>query len=431
MRPDPALDAARRLDDADPLRRFRSRFLIPKRRDGRDAVYLCGNSLGLQPQEARAAVARELDDWARLGVAGHFAARAPWFSYHERFRESGARIVGALPGEVVMMNGLTVNLHLMLASFFRPEGARRRILMAEPSFPSDRYAAASALRLRGLDPARDLLWVSPRPGETCVREEDLLAALAREGPRLALVLLEGVNYLTGQAFDIRRLTEAAHAAGARCGFDLAHAAGNVPLSLHDWGVDFAAWCSYKYLNAGPGAVAGCFVHARHGGDASGERQRDASLPRLAGWWGNEPARRFRMDEEREFAPRAGADGWQLSNPPILALAPLEASLALFDEAGRPALREKSIRLTGFLEQLLDEAARGRYEIITPRAPAARGCQLSLKLRAGGQDLAAALEERGIVADFRPPDILRVAPVPLYNRFADAEELARALDELLG
>jgi kynureninase len=408
---------AREQDRLDPLAPFRERFHIPPGADGRPCVYLCGNSLGLQPRAARALVEQELDDWARLGVEGHFRGRSPWYGYHEQFRESGAHLVGALPGEVVMMNSLTVNLHLMMATFYRPSERRTKLLVDEPTFPSDLYAVASQVRHHGLDPAEHLLKVGPRPGEDLLREEDVEALLQERGEEVALCLFNGVNFLTGQFLDVARLTRAAHEAGCVAGWDLAHAAGNVVLRLHEWDVDFAAWCSYKYLNAGPGAVAGVFVHERHGANRG--------LPRLAGWWGNDPATRFRMQLESEFMPREGADGWQVSNPPILALAPLRASLDLFDEAGVTSLRVKSERLTGYLEWLLDRLPSGTVEVVTPREPSRRGCQLSLRVR-GGRAVLRQLEEAGVVCDFREPDVIRVAPVPLYNTFDDVRRFVSLL-----
>ncbi len=416
FRPDEAF--ALDLDAQDPLRRYREQFLIPPHADGTPLIYFCGHSLGLQPRAVRGLIEQELDDWARLGVEGHFRGRTPWYEYHEQFRESGARLVGGLPSEVVLMNSLTVNLHLLLATFYRPAGRRRKLLIDEPAFPSDLYAAQTHLVQRGLDPAEALLTVGPRPGEHLLRTEDVEAMLQRHGDEIAVVLLNGVNFLTGQWLDMERLTGAAQARGGVVGYDLAHAAGNVPLRLHDWGADFAAWCSYKYLNSGPGAVAGCFVHERHG--------RNLALPRLAGWWGTDPATRFRLHEQRAFVPREGADGWQVSNPPILALAPLRAALALFDEAGMPALRAKSERLTGYLEYLLDRLPAGRFEVITPRDPARRGCALSVLVREGGRGLVAVLEREGVVCDFREPDVIRVAPVPLYNTFHEVWRFAQVL-----
>jgi kynureninase len=400
------------LDAADPLARFRERFELPPGRDGRPVVYLAGNSLGLMPRAAREYVARELDDWAGLGVDGHFHAANPWYGYHETLRDPLARLVGALPSEVVAMNSLTVNLHLMMATFYRPTAARHAILVEEHPFPSDLYAAQSQAKLHGLDPATSVIVAS---------EETILETLDRRGDEIAVVMLSGVQYYSGRLFDIPAITKAAHARGCVVGWDLAHAAGNVPLKLHDWDVDFAAWCSYKYLNAGPGAIAGCFVHERHA--------TDVDRPRMGGWWGNDPETRFRMHLNDTFVPRATADGWQLSNPPILAMAPLRASLELFDEAGIGALRSKSLRLTAFLEALLDAVPGSPFEILTPRDPEARGCQLSLRVKDRPRERFAALEAAGIVADFRPPEVIRVAPVPLYNSFHDVWRAAGALAEV--
>jgi len=412
-----AEDFAKRLDERDPLAHFRDRFAIPER-NGAPVLYVNGNSLGLMPKAARRLVEDELDDWAALAVDAHFAGKTPWFSYHEVFREAGARLVGAIPGEVVMMNGLTVNLHLMMSSFFRPAGARRKILIEDGAFPSDTYAAQTQLALHGIDPADGLIRVAPRAGESLLRTEDVIERIETRGGEIALVLLPGVQYFTGQLMDIAAITQAARRSGCVAGWDLAHAAGNVPLKLHEWDVDFAAWCSYKYVNAGPGAIAGCFVHERHA--------EDGALPRMGGWWGNDPATRFRMHEERDFVPRAGADGWQLSNPPILAMAPLRASLAIFDEAGIESLRRKSVVLTGYLEWLLDRTPKGRFALITPRGTAERGCQLSLRILDHPAETLRALEAVGVVADFRPPDVLRVAPVPLYNTFHEVWRLAELL-----
>jgi kynureninase len=416
FRPDE--EFARGLDAADALGGFRERFHLPRRPDGRPQIYFCGHSLGLQPRSARALVEQELGAWADLGVEGHFHGPSPWYSYHETVREPGARLVGARPGEVVYMNGLTVNLHLLLTTFYRPTPGRFRILIDEPTFPSDRYAVQSQLRHHGYEWERGLLAARPRPGEATLRTEDVEELLARRGQEVAVVLLAGVNFLTGQVLDVPRLTAAARRQGCAVGLDLAHSAGNVPLSLHDWDVDFAVWCSYKYLNGGPGAVAGCFVHERHG--------RATGLPRLAGWWGNDPATRFRMQLESDFVPRPGADGWQLSNPPVLALAPVRASLALFDEAGLAALRARSERLTGYLQFLLDRLPPGRVEVLTPREPERRGCQLSLRVADRPREALRALQAEGVVCDFREPDVLRVAPVPLYNTFHEVWTFAHTL-----
>lgn len=409
------------LDQQDTLARFREEFHIPPAPDGRDATYLCGNSLGLQPRAVPDVVQRELEDWQRLGVNGHLEARAPWYSYHERFAEAGARLVGALPGEVVMMNGLTVNLHLMMASFFTPTPTRNRILIEKPAFSSDRYVVETQLIYHGLDPAHALVEIEARPGEDTIRDEDLVATILDLGETLALVMIGGVNFLTGQWFDLAAVSRVGHEVGATVGLDLAHAAGNVPLSLHEWDVDFAVWCNYKYLNAGPGAVAGCFVHQRHG------RGHEA---RLGGWWGNDPATRFKLQLLPEFVPQAGAAGWQLSNPPILALAPLEPSLALFEAAGMDALRAKSISLTGFLDELIRPLEAHGLRILTPSEAGRRGCQLSLQVPGDGRRLEHSLRREGIVVDFREPDVIRVAPTPLYNTFHDAWRFARVLSGAL-
>jgi kynureninase len=412
---------ARALDEADPLRGERAGFVVPPGPDGTAACYLCGNSLGLQPARARAYVEQELEDWARLAVDAHLHGRTPWYSYHEVFTETGARLVGGRPGEVVMMNGLTVNLHLLLRSFFRPEGARRRILVESPAFPSDLYAVQTHLRTRGLDPDGDLIEVAPPRDRPTLETADFAEALERADGTVALMLVGGVNFLTGQLLDLPGLVEVGRRHGCVVGLDLAHAAGNVPLALHDWDVDFAAWCSYKYLNAGPGAVAGVFVHERHA--------RDVTLPRYGGWWGNDPATRFNMASERAFVPRATAEGWQLSNPPILAMAPLRASLEIFDRVGTDALRAKSRRLTGYLRTLL-ERLDDHLHVVTPDDEEARGCQLSIVVR-DPRDRLALLGAEGVVVDFREPDVLRAAPVPLYNTFHDAWRFATTLARVLG
>lgn len=409
------------LDTDDPLSLYRDRFAIPVRPDGSEEVYLCGNSLGCMPRTVPGLLARECEAWAQRGVEGHLTGDAPWYTYHELVRDGLARIVGAEPGEVVAMNSLTVNLHLMLVSFWRPAGRRRRILMERGAFPSDRYAVASHVASRGEDPADIIEILEARPGEDSLRTEDIEARLARsDAGDIALVLLGGVHYVTGEYLDLASITRATHAAGALMGVDLAHAAGNVPLALHDWGVDCAVWCSYKYLNAGPGAVGGCFVHRRHAGNGT--------LPRFAGWWGNDPVTRFDMPDG--FVPVAGADGWQLSNPPVLALAPLRASLALFDEVGMTALRARSLRLTGALEQLVRELPAGRCQLLTPSDPERRGCQLSLRVPGGALAVFEGLRSCGVLPDLRQPDVIRLAPVPLYNTFSDCWRTAQALRAVL-
>ena len=401
-------------DASDPMTALRSRFRLPDGPDGGTATYLAGHSLGAQPLDAIEAVMAQLDAWGRLGVDGHFRAGADWVEADGVAREQTARLVGARPTEVATLNTLTVNLHLLMASFFRPSGTRTAILIDAPTFPSDRYAVESQLRFHGLDPERDLIVVGPRTGESTVRTADLEAAIADAGDRLALTLLAGVNYATGQVLDVPRLTGAAHAVGALAGWDLAHAAGNVVLALHDSEVDLAAWCTYKYLNSGPGAVGQIFVHDRLG--------LDPTTPRLSGWWGNDPASRFLM--ANTFQPGTGADGWRVSNPPILALAPVAASLAIFDEVGLPALRARSGRLTAYLADLV-AALAPHAEVITPADPAQRGAMLSVRLP-GARAVLDRMEAAGIMADFREPDIIRVTPVPLYNGYLDCWRAATAL-----
>ncbi len=406
-------------DAADPLAPFAAEFHHPRSTDGRRSIYLCGHSLGLQPRAAAASVEQELADWRQLGVLGHHAARSPWIGYHEGLSEPLAQLVGAAPEEVVAMNSLTVNLHLMMVSFFRPDAARDCILIEKSAFPSDRYAIVSQLNMHGLDAGSHLIEIEPRQGEQNLRTGDLIAAIERHGPRLALVLLPGVQYLTGQAFELAPLIASARRRGAAVGLDLAHAIGNTLLELHDWNADFAVWCSYKYLNGGPGAIGGCFVHERHA-------QR-FDLPRLAGWWGHDKNTRFLMGPD--FKPLAGAQGWQISNPPILSAAPLVASLEIFQRADLHRLRAKSLELTAFLQRAIDAHLAAGAEIITPPQPEARGCQLSIRLRgtpAQAKRCFERLSEAGVVADWREPDILRLAPTPLYNSYTDALQAVEAL-----
>jgi len=414
-------DFARQLDAEDSLRDFREKFHLPLGKEGEPLIYLAGNSLGLMPKSARELVDQELDDWARLAVDAHLGAGTPWYSYHETLREPAARLVGAQPNEVICMNSLTVNLHLMMATFYRPTKSRFKIVMEDPAFPSDTYAVKSQIVHHGFDPKEALVLARPRDGEFLVRQEDIEALLEKQGEEIALVLLAGVNFFTGQLFDIEKITAAAQKRGCVVGIDLAHAAGNVPLALHDWNVDFAAWCSYKYLNAGPGAVAGAFVHERHA--------TNRELPRLAGWFGNDPATRFRLHLEPEFIPVASADSWQLSNPPIFSMAPLRASLAIFDEAGgMKALRSKSMQLTYYLEFLLEVAGSDRFTVITPRDPEARGCQLSILAHENPKELHKELEAAGVKCDFREPNVIRAAPTPLYNTFHEMWRFAKILAE---
>ncbi|CAN5605963.1 kynureninase [soil metagenome] len=415
----PDEDFALRLDAGDTLRSFRERFHLPRGSDGKPLIYFVGNSLGLMPKATRQAVEQELNDWEKLGVDGHLEAATPWYSYHETLREPAARLVGAQPNEVVCMNSLTVNLHLLMATFYRPTKTRAKILMDAPAFPSDSYAIKSQIAHHGCDPHDALLVAQPRQGEQVLRQEEIELLLEKHGDEIALVLFAGVNFFTGQLLDIAKITAAAQARGCVVGIDLAHAAGNVPLALHDWKVDFAVWCSYKYLNSGPGAVAGAFIHERHA--------TNPALPRLAGWWGNDPATRFRMQLKPDFVPVRSADSWQLSNPPILAMAPLRPSFAIFDEAGgMPALREKSIRLTGYLEFLLEREPSRRMTIITPSARSERAAQLSILFRDGAKEIFGKLEAAGVKCDFREPNVIRVAPTPLYNTFHEVWRFAEIL-----
>ncbi len=414
---------ALQLDLQDPLNRCRDQFLIPKNQKGIEKVYFCGNSLGLQPRATSKLIDEVLEVWARSAVEGHFTGPHPWLPYHEFVSEKLARLVGAAPEEVVAMNSLTVNLHLMMVSFYRPTAERYKILVEKQAFPSDRYAVLSQIRFHGLNPATTLIEACPRPGEDHLRPEDLLELIEREGGQIALILLPGVQYYTGQVFDCEKITETGHRKGCIAGFDLAHAAGNLPLNLHDWQIDFAVWCSYKYLNAGPGATGGCFVHARHGGRFEG--------PRFAGWWGHDKKTRFQMPDR--FLALPGAEGWQISNPPIFSTAPLIASLELFDEAGMAALRSKSEKLTGYLDFLIRTRLNGKISIITPQPPGQRGCQLSITLNRSAeakQSIHQKLSERDFVCDWREPGVIRAAPVPLYNRFTEVFDFVETLESLL-
>ena len=412
---------AQQLDAEDPLHLFRDKFHLPLGKDGKPLIYFAGNSLGLMPKAARIIVEEELDNWAKFGVDAHHTAETPWYTYHEALREATARLVGAKPLEVICMNSLTVNLHLMMATFYRPTKSRFKILMEEPAFPSDTYAIKTQIAHHGLDPNDGLILAQPRKGECTIRTEDIVDLIKKNADQLAVVMFAGVNFFTGQFFDIERITAEAQEHDIIVGFDLAHAAGNVPLLLHNWNVDFAVWCSYKYLNAGPGAVAGAFVHERHA--------TNTKLPRLAGWFGNDPNTRFRLHLEPEFIPVASADGWQISNPPIFSMAPLRASLGIFDGAGgMEPLREKSIRLTGYLEFLLKEIGSKKFTVITPRQPQARGCQLSILAHEHPRGLLKELETANVKCDFREPNVIRVAPTPLYNTFHEVWHFARILGQ---
>ena len=381
---------------------YRDRFYIPRAADGSDCVYLCGHSLGLQPKSVREYIEQELQDWELLGVDGHFRARHPWVQYGGLLTDQTARLVGAKPLEVVTMNSLTVNLHLMLVSFYRPTARRHRIVMEEHAFPSDRYAVKSQVRFHGYDPAESVV--------TVAGEDELEELLSGEGDSIALVLMAGINYSSGRAFDMARVSRAAHAHGCAVGFDLAHAAGNLLLKLHDWDADFAVWCTYKYLNGGPGSIAGCFVHERHA--------HDETLPRFAGWWGHEIETRFRMGPDFHATP--GAEGWQVSNPSVLALAALRASMDMFDEVGMDRVRARSMELTGYLESSLNRHAGLGFSIATPRDPQRRGAQLSIRVPGSVRTVWERLAAAGVVCDWREPDILRVAPAPLYNSMEDID-----------
>lgn len=416
-----SLAFARQLDRQDPLKKFRGQFFIPKV-NGRDALYFTGNSLGLQPKTVRKFIDQELSDWARLGVEGHLHAKHPWLYYHQFGRKTLAQLAGAKISEVVAMNQLTVNLHLMMTSFYRPTAQRYKILTESGAFSSDQYAFESQVRLQDYDPGTAIIELKPRPGAHQLQTADVMEAIRQHGPELALVIFGGVQYYSGQFFNLRAITQAAHEAGAYCGFDLAHAIGNVPLALHRDGVDFAVWCSYKYLNAGPGSIAGAFVHERHA--------HNFSLPRLAGWWGHQERVRFKM--EKGFLPMPGVDGWQLSNFPVLSGAAYLASLAIFEAAGMKRLRAKSVLLTGFLEFLLrrTDDAEKQFSILTPANPKERGCQLSLYMHRNGQRVFKHLTKKGVIADWREPNVIRVAPVPLYNSFEDVFRFSQLMNEAL-
>lgn len=419
-----AREHARELDRNDCLSGFRDEFLIPKKADGSEQLYFCGNSLGLQPKGVKAAVLEELTAWQNLAVEGHFKGQRPWLSYNNLLRGPMAGLIGAKPQEVAVMNALTVNLHLMMISFYRPHGQRKKILIEQHSFPSDRYAVESQIRMHGLDPEECLVEITPSDNGRIIDEAAIESYLAEHGEQVALVLWPGVHYASGQFFDLKVIAKAANRAGALCGFDLAHAIGNVPLNLRESGVDFAVWCTYKYLNSGMGAVAGCYVNERHG--------NNNDLTRLHGWWGTSEKSRFLMGPE--FIPAAGAEAWIMSNPPILAMAPIRVSLELFQKAGMNALRQKSVELTAYLEKLIQSELQDSLEIITPSDPGRRGCQLSLRVLAGreaGRALFEQLESAGTIPDWREPDVIRVAPVPMYNRFQDCWLFVNQVKGFLG
>lgn len=401
---------AQQSDIQDPLKHFRDRFYIPQI-NGKDSIYFTGNSLGLQPKATRSYVNAELDDWAALGVEGHLHAKNPWLSYHEIFPELLSKIVGCLPSEVVVMNQLTVNLHLLMVSFYRPTKERYKIICEAKAFPSDQYAFSSQVKFHGYNPSDAIIEVGPREGEHAIRHEDIISAIEQNADQLALVIFSGVNYYTGQVFNIEEITGAAQKVGAYAGFDLAHAAGNVELNLHNWKVDFACWCSYKYLNSGPGGVSGVYIHERH---------FKSGLPRFEGWWGTNKKTRFKM--EPDFDPIPTAEGWQLSNAPILSMAAHKASVDLFDEAGFNHLTKKGQQLSDYLMFVLDDINASQQhpiiEMITPRAPTEKGCQVSMLMLQRGKEIFEQLIKEGVIADWREPNVIRVAPVPLYNTFED-------------
>ena len=402
-----SLEYAQGLDQTDILFPFRERFLFPQHEE-KDVIYFCGNSLGLQPKSVRYLMEKELDDWGKYGVEGHFNAKYPWFSYHHFFSERLAKIVGADKDEVVAMNTLTVNLHILMQSFYRPKGNRYKILMEAGAFPSDQYAMETQVRMYGYDPYDAIIEISPREGAYIIEEEDIINAIKEAGDTLAVVVIGGVNYYTGQYFNLEQITKAAHEVGAYAGFDLAHAVGNIPLHLHDWNIDFACWCSYKYLNSGPGGVGGIYVHERFG--------NDPDFFRLAGWWGNDEKTRFKM--QKGFVPQKGAASWQMSNAPVFNMVAHNASLDIFEKAGMRELKEKSVQLTGYMEFLLKQVTNLSFTIITPAEPHRRGCQLSLLFNERGREVFDQLTANGVIADWREPNVIRIAPVPMYNTFED-------------
>jgi len=402
------LEWARAMDAQDPLREYRNRFHLPQQKNGEPYIYMCGNSLGLQPKQTEEYVQQELDDWKKWGVEGHVHARNPWMPYHEFLTKQMAEVVGGQESEVVVMNTLTVNLHLMMVSFYRPEGKRTKIIIESDAFPSDLYAVESQVAFHKLDPQQEVVKLFPREGEFTLRDEDVLSKIREVGDELALVMIGGVNYYTGQVFQMREIAKVSHEVGAMVGFDLAHGAGNIELNLHDWDVDFAVWCTYKYLNSGPGSIAGCFVHQRHGAVAD--------IPRFEGWWGHDKETRFYMRDD--FKAIEGAEGWQLSNPPILSLAAVRSSLGLFAEVGIPALVEKSKKLSGYLSFLLDGLGEDKVRVITPNEQASKGCQLSIQVVNADKRLYDEVTNKGVIADWREPDVIRVAPAPFYNSFED-------------
>lgn len=414
------LEFAQQLDQNDPLHKYRNAFHIPKDKHGKDWLYFTGNSLGLQPKSTKTAIEQELNDWANLGVEGHFQAKNPWMPYHEFLTESMAKIVGAKPIEVVIMNTLTANLHFLMVSFYSPTPKRHKILIESDAFPSDRYAVQTQLEFHGYDPKDSLIEWRPKEGESLLRLEDLEDILEQQGDEIALILVGGVNYYTGQYLDIKTIAKLGHSKGCKVGIDLAHGAGNIEPELHDSNVDFAAWCTYKYLNSGPGSLGGVFVHERYA--------TDPSLKRFAGWWSQNKATRFNMRQPLDITP--GAEGWQLSNPPILSMSAIKASLDMFNEVGMIALRQKSLKLTAYLEHLITNLNHRSIEIITPTDPNQRGCQLSIQVKNADRSLHQKLIEHNVITDWREPDVIRCAPVPFYNSFEDIYQMVQILKPLL-
>jgi kynureninase len=417
-----SIDFARDLDKKDELAVYREQFFIPKL-NGKEAVYFTGNSLGLQPKSVKDYIQKELDDWATFGVEGHFEAKKPWFAYHEFLTSKIAKIVGAKDSEVVVTHSLTTNLHLLMVSFYRPTASRNKIICESKAFPSDQYALESQVKFHGYDPADAIIEIAPRDGEHLIRQEDIISAIEEAGDSLAMLMIGGVNYYTGQLFDMKSITEKVHAVGATCGFDLAHAAGNVILKLNEWGVDFAAWCSYKYLNSSPGGVSGMFIHERH--------EMNEDLPRFAGWWGYDKETRFEM--KPGFKPMRGAEGWQLSNAPVLGMAAHLAALDIFNEVGMEKLRAKSDELTAYLESIINDISRRKsdvcqFEIITPKNKSERGAQLSILIHGKGKAMFDSLTKLGVIADWREPNVIRIAPVPLYNSFEDVYRFGHYLEQ---
>ena len=407
---------ASNLDVNDKLKKYRSQFYMPLQKNGTEHIYFCGNSLGLQPKITRKYLDQELNDWASLGVEGHLHAKNPWLPYHEYLTESYSKIIGAKKTEVIAMNTLTVNLHLMMVTFYRPTSKRYKILIEADAFPSDIYAVESQINFHGYDVEDALIKLKPRHGDSAIKTDDIEKLLNEQGEEIALIMLGGVNYYTGQVFDFKKITDLGHKKGIKVGFDLAHAAGNIKLELHSWKVDFAVWCSYKYLNSGPGSVAGAYIHSRH---------HHTNLLRFSGWWGHNKDDRFKMPDK--FNPIKSAEGWQLSNPPILSLAAIRASLSIFDEVGMDALVLKSQKLTDYLIFLLESIDSNRIDVITPKK---KGCQVSIRVKNGNKVLFDAITEKGIIADWREPDVIRVAPVPLYNSFTDVFNFYTILKEEL-